>query len=86
MDNLLHIQVLLHIYTEPIQHEGEACNAPWWRECVNQLIEFELIEVADPNLRPYRTYVTTERAAVYCEAIRNLPLPEKKWAMPVVVG
>lgn len=81
MLTLSQISILLHYYYSPEEHADCQANSRAWRSAVDGLVREELLK---PNTTRdgSASYQTTDRAAVYVEAIRALPLPVQSWAMP----
>lgn len=70
MKTLTAIELLLRIHWSPERIDVSEAPLKW-------LLHNSLVESDGRDW-----YVTTERGAVYVEAIRQLPLPEQKWVMP----
>lgn len=68
---LSHIEVMLRIYWSPEAFDIRP-------DIISDLILEQLI--CDSPTR--RGYCATDRGKVYCEAIRDVPLPVQKWSMP----
>lgn len=74
------IEYLLNIHWNGQDCEDIRSGAQGWNNARQWLLENELIEASGLL---YKTWKTTERGAVYVEAIRDLPLPVKVWSMRV---
>lgn len=76
------IGILLHYYYSPEEHPDCRDNPPHWRISIDDLMQKGLLTYREQPSQFGATYQTTERAMVYVEAIRSLPLPEQQWLMP----
>lgn len=78
----LQIEMLLHYYSRADDYRDGDFSAPAVREALEGFKRDELLE-EDKADTPRTCYVITERGRVYIEAIRAIPLPERRWVMPV---
>ena len=77
----LQIEMLLHYYSRADDYRDGDFSAPAVREALEGFKRDELLaaDQADP---PRTCYVITERGRVYVEALRAVPMPERRWVMP----
>lgn len=77
---LSEIELCIRIYYDPHALENFE-KTTRVGQMLQYLIEAGLIEKRDTDSH-IAEYETTDRGRVYVEAIRNLPLPIKRWHMP----
>lgn len=81
--SLLDTAFLLRCYCKPIQRE------PLSQEddrSTERLMSMGLIEFRPADGTHFAALYATERAKVYCEYLRDIPLPVASWSMPSQEG
>lgn len=78
----LEISILLHYYCSTTDFRGGDFSAPAVDDAMRWFAENDLLQPtgSHPNAGP--EYAITERGRVYIEALRAVPLPEKRRVMP----
>ncbi len=77
----LQIEMLLHYYSRADDYRDGDFSAPAVQEALEGFKRDELL-AADQAGPPRTCYVITERGRVYVEALRAVPMPERRWVMP----
>lgn len=80
LPSLYALEVLLRMYYSPYAHPDEFDGSLAWAKARDWLKAEGLIDRDYTNSN--RTWMTTTRARVYIEALREVPLPEQDWVMP----
>jgi hypothetical protein len=73
------IDVLLHYYTRPTDHEVLQRNPPIWTETRTRFVADGLLEVSSNRCTAFKI---TDRGRAYVEALQRVPLPIQKWVQP----
>ncbi len=77
----LEIEMLLHYYSRTNDYRDGDFSAPAVRNALEwfKREEFLATDKAEP---PKTCYVIAERGRVYVEALKSVPMPERRWVMP----
>lgn len=78
----LQLEILLHYYSRADDYRCGDFGAPAVRDAIEYFKREELIVAADP--KQDRCYALGERGRVLVEAVRSVPLPERRWVMPSI--
>ena len=79
---LMEIELVLHYYWSPEEHPYAFQQDRAYKNAINTLIEAGLLELRVERDEHGANWRTTEKAAVYVEAVRAVPMPECKWVIP----
>lgn len=79
---LIQIGLVLHYHYSPVEHPYIDTEPKAFGIAIRGLIDAGLLVPHHRTDEYSASYKTTEKAAVYVEAIRALPLPVNQWVMP----
>lgn len=76
------LEIVFHYYYSSI--DIDELDGPGVHGSIKRLIAADMLGYADHRAGENRTYRTTERAQVYIEHVRQIPLPVRitEWRMP----
>jgi hypothetical protein len=78
----LKISILLHYYACGDDFRGGDFSAPAVREAISEFTASDLLAPTPLESDNGPEFTITERGRVYVEALRAVPLPEKRWVVP----
>ena len=79
----LEIEVALHYFYSPNDHPD--IDVPGYQQALANFLDNGMLvarDMAEDSQAEASKYKSTDRLRVYCEALKKVPLPVKKWVIP----